>query len=162
MNGLIRTLPVSPPPFVGRLVLNSGSGVWPGARCDGSPSALSVTLLTGPVGLTGLPFCPTSWNDPVETVPAEVAGNWGPVLVTAPTKEFAGMLVPVTPRPVSSAAIAGSEMTLDPVPPVTVSVRAGGGLPAPPGTMPGTQSGAGLVCWHAGGRSTKALYPGPG
>ena len=69
MNGLIRTLPVSPPPVVGRLVLNSGSGVWPGARSDGSPSALSVTLVTGPVGVTGLPSCPTSWNDPVVTAP---------------------------------------------------------------------------------------------
>ena len=56
-------------------------------------------------------------------------------------------------------------MSLDPVPPVTVSVRARGGLPAPPRTMPGTQlagTSVGLVWVHTGGRSTKALLPGPG
>ena len=114
MNGLIRTLPVSPPPVVGRVALNSGSGVCPAARSDGSPSALSVMLLTGPVGSTGLPFWLTSWNDPVVTEPVFVVGKSGPVLVTAPTKEFAGMLVPGHWRPVSLATIALSEMTFDP------------------------------------------------
>ena len=165
MNGLIRTLPVSPPPVVGRVALNSGSGVWPGARSEGSPSALSVMLLTGPVGSTGLPSWLTSSNDPVVTAPVLVVGKSGPVFVTAPTNEFAGTLVPVTSRPVSSDRIEGSVISLDPVPPVTVSVRAAGGLPAPPRTMPGTQlagTSAGLVWVHTGGRSTKALLPGPG
>ena len=114
MNGLISTLPVSPPPGVGSVALNSGSGVSPGARSDGSPSALSVMPVTGPVGSTGLPSWLTSWNDPVVAEPVLVVGKSGPVSVTAPTKEFAGMLVPVTSRPVSSARIELSEMTFDP------------------------------------------------
>src|SRR3984957_15886220 len=140
MNGLIRTLPVSPPPVVGRGALNSGSGVWPLARSLGSPSALSVMLLTGPDGSTGVPSWLTSWNDPIVAEPVFVVRNCGPVSVTAPTKELAGTLVPVTARPVSSATIELSVMVLEEAPPVTVSVGAAGGLPAPPSTMPGTQS----------------------
>ncbi len=44
-------------------------------------------------------------------------------------------------------------------------VLAPGGLPAPPRTMPGTQSegtSVGLIWVHVGGRSMKALLPGPG
>ena len=165
MNGLISTLPVSPPPVVGRVALNSGSGVCPGARSDGSPSALSVMLLTGPVGSTGLPSCPTSWNDPVVTEPVFVVGNSGPVLVTAPTKEFAGMLVPVTARPVS---LAQDRVVRDDVGPGAAGDGVG------PGARRAARAAAhdaghavagtsvGLVWVHTGGRSTKALLPGPG
>src|SRR5579863_6298903 len=166
MNGLIRTLPVSPPPGVAEVAFHSGSGVWPLARSFGSPSALSVMLLTAPVGSIGEPSWLTSWNDPTVAEPVLVVGNCGPVSVTAPTKESAGMLVPVTARPVSSATIELSLMVLDPAPPVAeASVRALGGLPAPPSTMPGTQSAGtrvGLVWVQTGGRSTNALLPGPG
>src|ERR1700753_1456946 len=75
------------------------------------------------------------------------------------------MLVPVTARPVSSDTIVASVMSLDAELPVTVSVRAAGGLPAPPRTMPGTQSAGtltGVVWVHAGGRSMNELLPGPG
>ena len=74
-------------------------------------------------------------------------------------------MAPVTARPVSSDTIVGSVMSLDAVLPVTVSVRAAGGLPAPPRTMPGTQSAGtrvGVVWVQTGGRSMKALLPGPG
>src|ERR1700759_4362161 len=165
MNGLISTLPVSPPPVVGAVAFHNGSAVWPGARCIGSPSALSVIVLSGPVGLTGVPSWLTSWNEPVVAEPVLVVGNSGPVLTTAPTQELAGTPVPVTARPVSSDTIAVSVIMLDAPPPVTVSVRAPGGLPAPPRTMPGTQSAGtltGVVDVQTGGRSMKALLPGPG
>jgi hypothetical protein len=74
-NGLIRTLPVSPPPGVAEVAFHSGSGVWPLARAFGSPSALSVTLLTVPVGSTGVPSWLTSWNDPTVAEPVFVVGN---------------------------------------------------------------------------------------
>ena len=69
MNGLISTLPVSPPPGVASVASHSGSAVWPAARKPGRPSALSVMPLTGPVGVTGVPVWSTSWNDPLMTEP---------------------------------------------------------------------------------------------
>src|SRR5581483_7542240 len=107
----------------------------------------------------------TSWNEPVVTGLVGVAAVSGPVLTTAPTNELAGMPLPVTARPVSSDTIVGSVIMLDELVPVTVSVRAAGGLPAPPRTMPGTQSAGtltGVVDVQTGGRSMKALLPGPG
>ena len=121
--------------------------------------------LTGPVGLRGLPSCATSWNDPTVAAPVLTVGNCGPVSVTAPTNALGGMPVPVTPRPVSSATMALSEMMLEDAAPVApLSVRAPGVVPEPPRTMPGTQLAgvSGLVEVQAGGRSMKLLLPGPG
>src|SRR5690348_13217308 len=103
MRGLIRTLPVSPPPGVASVASYRGSAVWPGARNPGAPSAPRVTLLTGPVGVTGDPFWSTSWNDPSTTGPDGEAAGCGPVSLTVPTKVFGGIgLVP--PGPVVSTA----------------------------------------------------------
>ena len=57
MYGLISTLPVSPPPLVSPVAVNSGS-VW-------AVSAASVIPLTGPVVWTGSPLASTSWNEAV-------------------------------------------------------------------------------------------------
>ena len=85
MNGLISTLPVSPPPVVGSVASHSGSGSLARSQVVGSPSALSVIVPSGAVGLTGVPSWLTSWNDPVVAEPVLVVGNSGPVLTTAPT-----------------------------------------------------------------------------
>src|ERR1700760_1217932 len=174
MNGLISTLPVSPPPGVASVASYSGSAVWPGARKPGAPSALSVMPLTGPVGVIGEPFWSTSWNDPSTTEPLDDAANCGPVSLTVPTNVLAGIgLVPpgpvvstvsVTWRPVSSATIEPSSRYVDDAAPWAESLRAPGEVPEPPRTMSGTQLAGdfGLVVVQAGGRSMNELLPGPG
>ena len=93
MYGLMRTLPVSPPPGVGSRASKIGSGVSVPVQVDGrlvppagtlvtagSHSALSVTLVTVPVGVTALPLESMSWNDPASVltpVPAAVVGRTG-------------------------------------------------------------------------------------
>ena len=81
------------------------------------------------------------------------------------------MVMDVISRPVSSPtstglplAGVGYEIMLDPAPPVTVSVRGPGLLPASPRTILGTQSVGtfGEVDVQVGGRSTSRLKPGPG
>src|SRR5579875_3011179 len=175
MNGLISTLPVSPPPGVGSVRSNSGSGVCPAVRWPGCPSALMVTLVTAPVGRIGFPDSSTSWNEPSTAEPVLVVGNCGPVSLTAPTNASAGIgLVPpgpvvstvsVTWRPVSIATAELSVMNVDADEPLAASVLAPGVVPDPPRTIPGTHpagTGVGVVAVQAAGRSMNALLPGPG
>ena len=161
MYGLIRTLPVSPPPGVGSVASQSGSAVWLAPRSFGSSSAL-----------TGVPEAFTSWKEPVSTGPLLLTAVSG-VSVTVPTNEPAGIgsgvsTVSVTIRPVSSARIELSVIMLEAVLPLTPaeepSVRAVAEEPEPPPTIPGTQSAgmSGLVEAQTGGRPMKALLPGPG
>src|SRR6266568_135015 len=100
MNGLISTLPVSPPPLVESPKSNSGSVV--------AVRAPSVIPLTAPVVASGCPAESTRVNDPVSTKPplwlGAVAGT--KLSVTGPTKAPAGMPVPVTGRPLSVATTA--------------------------------------------------------
>src|ERR1700722_13452702 len=96
MNGLMRTLPVSPPPVVGSVASNSGSavtgalGVDRVVSWDGSPSALSVTLVTVPGTDTGLPASSMAWNEAATVGPPLLAGYCSPVSDTVPTKRPLG------------------------------------------------------------------------
>src|SRR5580692_3474294 len=127
MNGLISTLPVSPPPEVAPVAENSGSVLG-----DRAPS---VTPATGPVVLSGWPEESTRVNDPVSTKPpfwlgcVAVTG----VSVTWPTNAPAGIPAPVTDRPVSVATALLSAMVEVPAAAVApASARAPGtGLPPP-------------------------------
>ena len=80
MNGLMRTLPVSPPPLVGSVASNSGSAVTGAVGVDrleswaGSPSALSVTLVTAPAMVTGLPASSMAWKEAATVGPPLLAG----------------------------------------------------------------------------------------
>src|SRR6266568_3742839 len=108
MNGLISTLPVSPPPLVESPKSNSGSVV--------AVRAPSVIPLTAPVVASGCPAESTRVNDPVSTKPplwlGAVAGT--KLSVTGPTKAPAGMPVPVTGRPLSVATTALSAIVETP------------------------------------------------
>ena len=93
MNGLIRTLPVSPPPLVALRESNSGS-------VDGV-RAPNVTPLTG----RGRPQRPPRAVDERERARDDEPAAWlacvaiTGVFVTGPTNAPAGIPVPVTVRP---------------------------------------------------------------
>ena len=86
MYGLMSTLPVSPPPAVGSVASNSGSGVSLPVQVEASPlevagwhSPLSVTLVTAAVEVTWLPASSMSWNEPAVTAPPSLVGRSGPL-----------------------------------------------------------------------------------
>ncbi len=96
MYGLMRTLPVSPPPGVGSVASNSGSAVSarPGRGSLGSPSALSMTLVTVPLMGTGLPASSMATNDAATVGPPLLVGIAGsPVSDTVPTNSPLGKSV---------------------------------------------------------------------
>src|SRR5690348_1079202 len=157
MNGLISTLPVSPPPVVASVASNSGSVA--GVR------APRVTPLTGPVVVSGAPRESAGVNEPVSASPplwdgaVAVAG----VSVTVPTNAPAGMPLPVTGRPSSVMTAELSVMVETPEAAVApASVRGPGtGLPPPRRQVPAGFDGTVWATQFAG-RSRKALSPGPG
>src|ERR1700760_3755002 len=132
MNGLMITLPVSPPPLVASVASYSGS-------VDGE-RAPRVTPLTAAVVGIGRPEELTSTNDPVSARPplwfgtVAVAG----VSVTLPTRAPAGIPVPVTVRPTSVETAALSAITVSPAAAVApASARAPEpGLPPPSRQVP--------------------------
>jgi len=158
MYGLIRTLPVSPPPVVGSVALNSGSVAFVSA-----PSVTPfVAALTTPVVWSGLPEASTSSNEPVSASPPLCDGAVAVVgvSVTEPTKAPAGIPVPVTERPSSVITAELSAMVELPVGAVApLSFRAPGEWLPPPRMHDPAGCGAGRQLF---GRSMSALSPGPG
>ena len=155
MNGLMSTLPVSPPPFVGSVASYSGSVA--GVR------APSVTPLTAAVVVSTAPVESTLVNRPVSAGPPAGMSGELDASVTWLTKAPAGMPVPVTERPASVATIESSRIVDTPDAAVApLSVRAPGTwLPPPRRQVPAGCDGA-VCATHASGRSTNALSPGPG